>query len=238
MPGAESGAGALARDPISSRKYRDCYCYSKAHFQMNETKRIVFASGNPGKAREIRALFQELFGADVELLLQGDLGITAAEETGLSFADNALLKARHAAAASGLPALADDSGIEVDALGGAPGVHSARFAGENASDGDNVAKLLQELQGVAAELRTARFRCVLTYIRGIEDPAPLIADGVWEGSIAEVPSGLEGFGYDPVFIDGSSGCCAAELAPAAKNACSHRGKALAKLAEELRMAGL
>jgi XTP/dITP diphosphohydrolase len=183
-------------------------------------------------------MFQELFGNSLELILQGDLGITAAEETGLSFADNALLKAQHAAQVSGLPALADDSGIEVDALGGAPGVRSARFAGENASDGDNVAKLLRELQGVPAELRTARFRCVLTYIRSIEDPAPLIADGVWEGAIALAPSGQEGFGYDPVFIDGSSGCCAAELAPAAKNACSHRGKALAKLAEELRMAGL
>jgi len=205
---------------------------------MTQTKRIVFASGNSGKAREIRAMFQALFGNSLELILQGDLGITAAEETGLSFADNALLKAQHAAHGSGLPALADDSGIEVDALGGAPGVRSARFAGENASDVDNVAKLLRELQGVRAELRTARFRCVLTYIRSIEDPAPLIADGVWEGAIAVAPSGQEGFGYDPVFIDGSSGCCAAELAPAAKNACSHRGKALAKLAEELRMAGL
>jgi XTP/dITP diphosphohydrolase len=205
---------------------------------MTQTKRIVFASGNSGKAREIRAMFQELFGNNLELILQGDLGITAAEETGLSFADNALLKAQHAAQVSGLPALADDSGIEVDALGGAPGVRSARFAGENASDGDNVAKLLRELQDVPAELRTARFRCVLTYIRSIEDPAPLIADGVWEGAIAVAPSGQEGFGYDPVFIDGSGGCCAAELAPAAKNACSHRGKALAKLAEELRMAGL
>ena len=205
---------------------------------MTQTKRIVFASGNPGKAREIRAMIQTLFGNSLELILQGDLGITEAEETGLSFADNALLKAQHAAQVSGLPALADDSGIEVDALGGAPGVRSARFAGENASDGDNVAKLLRELQGVRAELRTARFRCVLTYIRSIEDPAPLIADGVWEGAIALAPSGQEGFGYDPVFIDGFSGCCAAELAPAAKNACSHRGKALAKLAEELRMAGL
>jgi XTP/dITP diphosphohydrolase len=205
---------------------------------MNETKRIVFASGNPGKAREIRALFQELFGHSVELVLQGDLGITEVEETGLSFADNALLKARHAAQASGLPALADDSGIEVDALGGAPGVRSARFAGTNASDGDNVAKLLHVLQGVPPELRTARFRCVLTYIRSFEDPAPLIADGAWDGSIAQAPSGQEGFGYDPVFIDGPSGCCAAELAPAAKNACSHRGKALVKLGHELRAAGL
>ena len=205
---------------------------------MTETKRIVFASGNPGKAREIRALFQALFGDSVELVLQGDLGITEVEETGLSFADNALLKARHAAQASGLPALADDSGIEVDALGGAPGVRSARFAGENASDGDNVAKLLQALQGVPAELRTARFRCVLTYIGGSEDPTPLVADGVWDGAIAAVPSGQEGFGYDPVFIDGSSGCCAAELAPEAKNACSHRGKALVKLGAGLRAAGL
>lgn len=205
---------------------------------MNEIKRIVFASGNPGKAREIRAMFHELFEGGVELVLQSDLGIAEVEETGLTFADNALLKARHAAAASGLAALADDSGIEVDALDGSPGVRSARFAGEKASDSDNVVKLLQDLQGVPAELRTARFRCVLTYICGVADPAPLVAEGVWEGSIALAPSGQNGFGYDPIFIDAFSGLCAAELTPVAKNGCSHRGQALLKLRAGLRAAGL
>ena len=205
---------------------------------MNEIKRIVFASGNSGKAREIRAMFQGLFGNSVELVLQGELGIIGAEETGLTFLDNALLKARHAAEASGLPALADDSGIEVDALAGAPGVRSARFAGPNASDKENLEKLLHELHGVPAEQRTARFRCALAYVRGVDDPSPLVADGVWEGRIALTPSGHEGFGYDPVFIDGGSGLSAAELAPAAKNATSHRGRALLKLREGLRTAGL
>jgi len=207
-------------------------------FAMNEIKRIVFASGNPGKAREIRTMFRELFGDGVELVLQAELGITEVEETGLTFEDNALLKARHAAQASGLPALADDSGIEVDALDGAPGVRSARFAGENASDRDNLEKLLQDLRAVPTEQRTARFRCVLAYVRSIEDPAPLLAGGVWEGSIARTPSGKDGFGYDPVFVDGGSGLSAAELSPAAKNATSHRGRALLKLREGLRDTGL
>jgi XTP/dITP diphosphohydrolase len=205
---------------------------------MNEAKRIVFASGNAGKAREIRALFDELFGASVELLLQGDLGITEVEETGRTFAENALLKARHAAEFSGLPALADDSGIEVDALAGAPGVRSARFAGATASDQDNLRKLLHDLQGVPVERRSARFRCVLAYVRSADDPVPLMADGSWEGSIALLPSGSDGFGYDPVFIDGGSGLSAAELTPAMKNATSHRGRALQKLREGLHAAGL
>ena len=201
---------------------------------MKIKKRIVFASGNAGKAREIRAMFHELFNDQVELLLQGDLGIGAVEETGLTFTDNALLKARHAAAASGLPALADDSGIEVDALAGAPGVRSARFAGEHASDQDNIEKLLQDLHGVPDEARTARFRCVLAYVRSGDDPAPLIADGTWEGIIASAPSGQDGFGYDPVFICGNNGLSAAELAPAEKNMLSHRGQALQKLRQILR----
>ena len=183
-------------------------------------------------------MFEKLFGDTVELLLQGDLGITEVEETGCNFTENALLKARHAAQQSGMPALADDSGIEVDALDGAPGVYSARYAGSHASAADNIAKLLQDMQGVPVKSRSARFRCVLSYIRSADDPAPLIAAGVWEGSIAERPSGQEGFGYDPIFIDRSSGKCAAELAPAIKNACSHRGKALAALSKELRTTGL
>ncbi len=196
---------------------------------MPAPKRIVFASGNPGKAREIRALLQDIYGANVELLLQSELGIASIDETGASFSENALLKARHAAAASGLPALADDSGIEVDALNGAPGVRSARFAGIGASDQDNVEKLLGDLLAVPELKRTARFRCVLAYVWSGSDSSTLLASGSWEGSIATARRGAGGFGYDPVFIDAVSGRSAAELTPAEKNARSHRGKALAEL---------
>ncbi|MEJ2139552.1 MAG: RdgB/HAM1 family non-canonical purine NTP pyrophosphatase [Gammaproteobacteria bacterium] len=196
---------------------------------MPRPQRIVFASGNAGKAREIRALFAELYGDAVELVLQGDLGIESVEETGTTFLENALLKARHAAAASGLPALADDSGIEVDALDGAPGVYSARFAGVDATDLDNVARLLDELRDVDDADRSARFRCVLAFVRSAADSSPLIAEGAWEGTIARAPAGDGGFGYDPVFIDNASGLRAAELPPATKNARSHRGHALRAL---------
>lgn len=196
---------------------------------MPTPKRIVFASGNAGKAREIRALLQDIYGADVELLLQSELGIASIEETGATFSENALLKARHAAAASGLPALADDSGIEVDALDGAPGIRSARFAGIDASDQDNVDKLLADLLGVPEAKRTARFRCVLAFVRSGNDAAPLVTSGTWEGLIATERRGSGGFGYDPVFIDTASGLAAAELTPTEKNARSHRGKALAEL---------
>jgi len=205
---------------------------------MSHPIRIVFASGNAGKAREIRAMFKDLFGDKVELVLQADLGIVGAEETGATFVENALLKARHAAAESGMPALADDSGIEVDALNGAPGVRSARYAGANASDRDNVDKLLQDMAAVPVQERMARFCCVLAYVRDGEDSAPLIADGYWEGSIAASPVGAGGFGYDPIFIDAVSELTAANLAPNVKNALSHRGKALAKLREQLRSAVL
>jgi len=194
---------------------------------MTATTRIILASGNPGKVREIKAML----GDSVDLVLQGDLGIQGAEETGTSFTENALLKARHAAAASGLPALADDSGIEVDALDGAPGVHSARYAGLDASDTDNLNKLLHDMRGKPE--RSARFRCVLAYVRSGDDDSPVIADGRWEGRIAEAPSGSGGFGYDPVFIDLDSGIVSAEMSPAEKNARSHRGKALAALKEML-----
>jgi XTP/dITP diphosphohydrolase len=192
-------------------------------------KRIVLASGNRGKAREFNLLLQEIGGADVELLLQSELNIEPVEETGLTFSDNALLKARHAATLSGLPALADDSGIEVDALHGAPGVRSARYAGEGASDQDNVSKLLADLEGIPEARRTARFRCVLALVRRGDDPNPVLASGSWEGHIALQPRGAGGFGYDPVFIDGGSGRTAAELTPDEKNARSHRGNALAHL---------
>lgn len=188
-------------------------------------QRIVFASGNAGKARELEAMLDEAF----EIVLQGDLGIAPVEETGTTFEANSLLKARHAAQVSGLPALADDSGIEVDALDGAPGVYSARYAGAGASDSDNLQKLLDDMQGVPEEKRGARFRCVLTFVRSAEDAAPLIADGRWEGSIAQLPSGDGGFGYDPVFIDADTGVTSAAMPAAEKNARSHRGKALQEL---------
>lgn len=191
------------------------------------TMKIVFASGNAGKVREIK----QMLGDRVELVLQGDLGIEGAEETGTTFEENALLKARHAAAAAGLPALADDSGIEVDALGGEPGVYSARYAGADASDTDNLQKLLREMQG--KDQRSARFRCVLAFVRDADDPEPVLAKGSWEGSIATVPSGEGGFGYDPIFIDADSGVTSAELSPAQKNARSHRGKALIELSRLL-----
>ncbi|WKZ12545.1 MAG: RdgB/HAM1 family non-canonical purine NTP pyrophosphatase [Gammaproteobacteria bacterium] len=190
---------------------------------------VVLATGNAGKAREIRALL----GAAWEVLLQSDLGVPAIAETGTSFAENAVLKARHAAVATGRPAIGDDSGLEVDALGGAPGIFSARYAGPQASDADNVARLLEELAGVPAVRRGARFRCVLAYLRGPDDAAPVITEGVWEGRIAAAPRGREGFGYDPVFEDPALGRTAAELDSAIKNERSHRGQALRKLAATL-----
>lgn len=186
--------------------------------------RIVFASGNAGKAREIAAVL----GAEFAVVLQGELGVESVEETGTTFEANSLLKARHASAQTGLPALADDSGIEVDALDGAPGVYSARYAGPDATDADNNARLLAALQGVPAAERSARFRCVLTYVRSADDTQPLVASGAWEGRIAHAESGGGGFGYDPLFIDLASGVTSAELTPEQKNARSHRGKALAE----------
>jgi XTP/dITP diphosphohydrolase len=151
------------------------------------------------------------------------------EETGLTFVENAILKARNAASHSGLPAIADDSGIEVDALQGAPGIYSARYAGLNASDGDNCRKLLDELKDVHELDRTARFQCLLVYMRHAEDPTPMIFQGTWEGSILMSPQGENGFGYDPVFYVPSEGCSAAELDAEVKNRLSHRGQALTKL---------
>ncbi|MBW7930288.1 MAG: RdgB/HAM1 family non-canonical purine NTP pyrophosphatase [Gammaproteobacteria bacterium] len=187
--------------------------------------RLVLATGNRGKAREISTLLAPQW----EVLLQTDLGVQPVAETGSSFVENALLKARHAAAATGLPALADDSGLEVDALDGAPGVHSARYAGEGASDAQNLQRLLDALRDVPAGGRTARFRCVLAWVRTADDPQPLLAEGSWEGRIALAPRGSGGFGYDPVFEDARSGLTAAELAPGQKNSLSHRGQALALL---------
>jgi len=196
---------------------------------VNKLEKIVFASGNAGKAREVQAVL----GDEVTLVLQGDLNVESIEETGHSFRENALLKARHAALVTGLPALADDSGLAVDFLDGAPGIYSARFAGPAASDTDNVEKLLHELRDVSPDRRGARFCCELALVRDAEDPDPIVVSGCWEGSIALVPSGKEGFGYDPVFIDPEGHCTAAELDAATKNKRSHRGKALKLLRDEL-----
>ena len=187
---------------------------------------LVLATGNAGKQRELVALLQ---GRGLQLLRQTELGVTSVEETGTTFEANALLKARHAAAATGLPALADDSGLEVDALGGAPGVYSARYAGEHAGDAANTALLLQRLQGVPLAARTARFRCVIVLVRDANDAAPLIASGCWEGHIALAAAGDGGFGYDPVFVPQGGTLTISQLDEVAKNQVSHRGQALHSL---------
>lgn len=195
--------------------------------------RLVLASGNAGKLAELRALLQ---GLDITLSGQGELGVEDPEETGLTFVENAILKARHASRATGLPALADDSGLCVDALGGAPGLYSARYAGVQGDHAANIAKLLQALRDVPDAQRTARFVCVLALLRHADDPQPLIAEASWEGTILHAPRGSGGFGYDPVFFDPVLGAGAAELAPEAKHRVSHRGRALALLRERLALA--
>jgi XTP/dITP diphosphohydrolase len=192
--------------------------------------RIVLATGNAGKQRELAEL---LAPRGIQIILQTTLGIASADETGTTFEANALLKARHAARAAGLPALADDSGLEVDALEGRPGVWSARYAGVDASDAANNAKLLVELAGVPHARRTARYRCVIAFVRHADDPEPLIASGAWEGIIGEAPQGTGGFGYDPLFWPDGMGVTAAQMDAAAKNAVSHRGLALAQLLRKL-----
>ena len=190
------------------------------------TQKIVLASNNPGKIREIQNL---LSGYDMKILPQGLFTKEEAEETGSSFLENALIKARFSAVHSGLPAIADDSGLEVDALNGAPGVYSARYAGSTATDADNNAKLLKELVEVEDDKRTARFRCVMVYVSHAEDANPLITEGVWEGVILREARGHNGFGYDPLFFVPGQGCASAELLPEVKNQLSHRGKALRAL---------
>ena len=192
--------------------------------------RVVLATANPGKQREFAAL---LAPRGFELVLQSQLNIESIAETGQSFEDNALLKARHAAARAGLPALADDSGLEVDALGGRPGVWSARFAGADASDADNNKQLLLALAAHPGAARNARYRCVLALVRSAEDPRPLLARGHWEGRIGLTPAGSGGFGYDPYFIPSGFECTAAELSAEQKNALSHRGAALRDLLARL-----
>ena len=194
------------------------------------SQRIVLASGNKGKLKEFSQILTPL---DLEIVSQGDLGVEDADETGLSFVENAILKARNACAATGLPAIADDSGLEVDALSGAPGIYSARYAGPGASDQQNIDKLLSELGEREVEDRTARFRCVLVCMRHQSDPTPLIAVGTWEGKILSAPEGENGFGYDPIFWSPEFDCAAAQLTPEQKKSVSHRGKAVAQLTEQL-----
>ena len=192
--------------------------------------RLVLASGNRGKIAE----FDELFaGSGIELVAQSALGVSDIEETGLSFVENAILKARHAARATGLPALADDSGLCVDALDGAPGLASARYAGRHGDSAANIARLLEALRALPDARRGAHFICVLVLLRRPDDPAPLLAEGRWHGRILHGPRGAGGFGYDPVFHDPQRGCSAAELDPILKNRISHRGTALAALRQQL-----
>jgi XTP/dITP diphosphohydrolase len=199
---------------------------------VNQTARqLILASGNRGKLAEFQQLLQHV-GFDV--IPQTLKQVPEAEESGLSFVENAILKARNAAAFCGLPALADDSGIEVDALKGAPGIYSARFAGPGASDADNNHKLLDSLRDVPPAQRTARYRCVLVFMRYGADPSPLICEGAWEGVIVDTPRGDNGFGYDPFFFVPDQNATAAELLPELKNRISHRGVAMAKLLRALR----
>jgi XTP/dITP diphosphohydrolase len=191
---------------------------------------LVVASANPGKLREFKSLLE---GLPFELTSLAELNLPSPEESGSSFLENATLKARHAAHLSGFAAVADDSGLEVDALGGAPGLYSARYAGAGADDAANNAKLLQELRGLAMERRRARYRCALAFVSAAEDPAPLHAEGVWEGYILEAPRGRGGFGYDPYFWLPELKLTAAELDADAKNRLSHRGTAMRALRARL-----
>ena len=192
-------------------------------------RRIVVATSNSGKLAEI----SEILGAQFDLVAQRDLGIADAEETASTFVENALLKARQATRVSGLPALADDSGICVDALGGAPGLISALYAGRHGDNAANNAKLLDALRDVPEAQRTAHFHCTIVLLRHADDPAPLIAEGIWHGRILHAPRGTNGFGYDPIFFDPVLGQGAGELDAAVKNRVSHRGQALMRLRELL-----
>ncbi|MEW8351761.1 MAG: RdgB/HAM1 family non-canonical purine NTP pyrophosphatase [Candidatus Thiodiazotropha taylori] len=193
-------------------------------------ERIVLASNNSGKVREINQL---LASEQITVVAQKDFNIPDAIEDGLSFVENAIKKARHASSLSGLPAIADDSGIEVDALNGAPGIYSARFAGPGASDEENLQKLLSRMEEVPEAKRTARFQCLMVYMRHSEDPTPIICQGSWEGRILFEPQGDNGFGYDPIFYVPTHDCSSAQLAPETKNSLSHRGQALKALMQAL-----
>ncbi|MBN3162224.1 RdgB/HAM1 family non-canonical purine NTP pyrophosphatase [Pectobacterium brasiliense] len=196
-------------------------------------QKVVLATGNPGKVRELASLLAD-FGLDI--VAQTELGVDSAEETGLTFIENAILKARHAAHITGLPAIADDSGLAVDALGGAPGIYSARYAGVDASDQQNLDKLLLTLKDVPDEQRGASFHCVLVYLRHAEDPTPIVCHGSWQGVLTHEAAGSGGFGYDPIFFVPELGKTAAELTREEKNTQSHRGQALRLLLDALRNA--
>ena len=192
--------------------------------------KLVLASGNAGKLKELQAM---LAGLPLQIVPQRELGVDDVPETGLTFVENALIKARHACAVTGLPALADDSGMIVDALDGAPGLYSARYAGSPTDDVANNAKLLDALREVPAERRSARFYAVIVLLRHANDPQPLICEGSWEGRIIDAPRGSHGFGYNPVFLDETLGLTAAEMLPEQKNGRSHRAKALQLLLQRL-----
>lgn len=194
------------------------------------TSHIVLASNNAGKVREINQL---LSGSGLDVVPQSELEVPEIEETGLTFIENAIIKARNAARHTGLPAIADDSGLEVDALNGAPGIYSARYAGRGASDRENLLKLLDDLRNVPEQARSARFQCLLVYMRHAQDPTPMIFQGTWEGRILSEPRGENGFGYDPVFYVPTEKCSSAELPAETKNRISHRGQALTKLVASL-----
>jgi len=200
--------------------------------QSKAPQQVVLASGNPGKLKEFKQL---LSGCGLKVLPQSDFDTPEAEENGLSFVENAILKARNACTHTGLPAIADDSGLAVDALGGAPGIHSARYAGPGATDADNNRKLLKALEGLPEEQRGARFWCLLVYLRHPEDPTPIICQGSWEGRILTEARGNNGFGYDPLFFVPEESCCSAELSKEQKNRLSHRGKAMAALLQRLQV---
>ena len=194
------------------------------------TRQVVLASGNKGKLKEFGEILKPL---NMEIIAQGTLGVEDAEETGLTFVENAILKARNACEHTGLAAISDDSGLEVDYLDGAPGIYSARYSGPGATDQANIDKLLKALEGVPYIKRSARFRCVLVCMRHKLDPTPLICMGTWEGSILEAPRGDHGFGYDPIFWSPEFDCSSAELTPTEKRMVSHRGKAVSLLTEQI-----
>ncbi len=194
--------------------------------------KIVLASNNAGKVKEINQLLHK---QAINVIPQAEYGVEDAIEDGLSFIENALIKARHAASKTGLPAIADDSGLEVPALNGEPGIYSARYAGEDASDTDNLHKLINNITSLSETERRARFVCVMVYLRHANDPVPIISTGLWEGKLVTEPVGNYGFGYDPMFYVEQHSCTSAELEPEVKNAISHRGQALAQLVEQILM---
>lgn len=197
---------------------------------MSQQKTLVLASGNPGKIKELQELLAD---QGISIIPQGELNILDIEETGLTFVENAILKARNAAALSGLPAIADDSGLEVDYLMGAPGIYSARYSGDGATDASNRKKLLSALTDAPANERSARYQAVIVYLRHAEDPTPIICQGTWEGHIARKHRGTQGFGYDPIFYVPEADCHAAELDKVTKHTLSHRGKAIAQFLQHM-----